>query len=369
MHAHTDQDFLDPIMSTLMRDPVRLPTSGVVCDRLVISRHLLSDPHDPFCRAPLVEEELTPVPELAEKIETYRREKLSILAAERAAKAAGEVGETESRKKSHQGVTVGERESEEGRAAGDGAGSVGEEQDAMVDGDSACVLISDGGEHETAARSSAMSEEGSRSGEGEDSVDMQQEFMDRMDLEHSGVSHEEQEDDVEDMDEEESGTHSDDSMSSRQGQAGEDGGGDDGMGTRRDGMLEHASAVAGQQPSAGHGAGAGGTSLQRRNTRRGRSAEGAGSNRRQRSRAPRMGEWIERSLGGEVGLTLSLNASYGNVSMLEQLHAVLGAAGLDLETFEGGGSADGAQRVELRDENGHSLVMGAGEMMSRYDAL
>ena len=55
--------------------------------------------------------------------------------------------------------------------------------------------------------------------------------------------------------------------------------------------------------------------------------------------------------------------------MLEQLHAVLGAAGLDLETFEGGGSADGAQRVELRDENGHSLVMGAGEMMSRYDAL
>ena len=82
-----------------------------------------------------------------------------------------------------------------------------------------------------------------------------------------------------------------------------------------------------------------------------------------------MGEWIEGSLGGEVGLTLSLNASYGNVSMLEQLHAVLGAAGLNLETSEGGGSADGAQRVELRGENGHSLVMGAGEMMSRYDAL
>ena len=82
-----------------------------------------------------------------------------------------------------------------------------------------------------------------------------------------------------------------------------------------------------------------------------------------------MGEWIESSLGGEEGLTISLNASYGNVSVLEQFHAVLGAAGLDLETLEGGGSADGAQRVELRDENGHSLVMGAGEMMSRYDAL
>ena len=53
-------DFLDPIMQTLMTDPVILPTSGQTMDRSVISRHLLSDPRDPFNRAPLSEAHLKP---------------------------------------------------------------------------------------------------------------------------------------------------------------------------------------------------------------------------------------------------------------------------------------------------------------------
>lgn len=39
--ADAPEDFLDPIMGTLMYDPVTLPTSGNVVDRNVISRHLL----------------------------------------------------------------------------------------------------------------------------------------------------------------------------------------------------------------------------------------------------------------------------------------------------------------------------------------
>lgn len=36
-------EFLDPIMGTLMKDPVVLPSSHMVVDRAVILRHLLSD--------------------------------------------------------------------------------------------------------------------------------------------------------------------------------------------------------------------------------------------------------------------------------------------------------------------------------------
>ncbi len=36
-------EFLDPIMSTIMRDPVMLPTSGNIVDRSTITQHLLND--------------------------------------------------------------------------------------------------------------------------------------------------------------------------------------------------------------------------------------------------------------------------------------------------------------------------------------
>eukprot|EP00011_Vannellida_sp_DIVA3-517-6-12_P012934 CAMPEP_0114624314 /NCGR_PEP_ID=MMETSP0168-20121206/10704_1 /TAXON_ID=95228 ORGANISM="Vannella sp., Strain DIVA3 517/6/12" /NCGR_SAMPLE_ID=MMETSP0168 /ASSEMBLY_ACC=CAM_ASM_000044 /LENGTH=1097 /DNA_ID=CAMNT_0001835587 /DNA_START=53 /DNA_END=3343 /DNA_ORIENTATION=- len=67
-------EFLDPIMSELMKDPVRLP-SGNVMDRAVIQRHLLSDATDPFTRAPLSPEDLVPVPELKEQIRAWLESK------------------------------------------------------------------------------------------------------------------------------------------------------------------------------------------------------------------------------------------------------------------------------------------------------
>ena len=53
-------EFLDPLMFTLMEDPVRLPVSKMVIDRSTIRSHLLSDPHDPFNRASLKIEDVLP---------------------------------------------------------------------------------------------------------------------------------------------------------------------------------------------------------------------------------------------------------------------------------------------------------------------
>ena len=47
------EEFLDPLMFNLMEDPVELPDSHTIIDRITIKRHLLNDPHDPFNRAPL----------------------------------------------------------------------------------------------------------------------------------------------------------------------------------------------------------------------------------------------------------------------------------------------------------------------------
>ena len=54
------EEFLDPLMYTLMEDPVILPVSRTVMDRSTIRSHLLSDPHDPFNRVPLVIEDVLP---------------------------------------------------------------------------------------------------------------------------------------------------------------------------------------------------------------------------------------------------------------------------------------------------------------------
>jgi len=39
--ANVPEDFLDPIMGELMRDPVVLPSSGQIVDRATIARHIL----------------------------------------------------------------------------------------------------------------------------------------------------------------------------------------------------------------------------------------------------------------------------------------------------------------------------------------
>jgi len=68
-------DFLDPMMFTLMTDPVRLPTSGTIMDRQHIARALLDNPQDPFSRQPLTAAELEPEVELKARIEAYVAQK------------------------------------------------------------------------------------------------------------------------------------------------------------------------------------------------------------------------------------------------------------------------------------------------------
>lgn len=65
-------EFLDPLIYTLMEDPVILPSSRVSIDRSTIRSHLLSDPNDPFNRAPLKIEDVKPG-----KTESDRTESLS----------------------------------------------------------------------------------------------------------------------------------------------------------------------------------------------------------------------------------------------------------------------------------------------------
>ncbi|KAG6451394.1 hypothetical protein O3G_MSEX007135 [Manduca sexta] len=72
--ADAPEEFRDPLMDTLMTDPVVLP-SGKVMDRSVILRHLLNSSTDPFNRQPLTEDQLRPATELKEKIQQWQREK------------------------------------------------------------------------------------------------------------------------------------------------------------------------------------------------------------------------------------------------------------------------------------------------------
>ncbi|XP_063292738.1 ubiquitin conjugation factor E4 A isoform X2 [Pelobates fuscus] len=67
-YADAPDEFLDPIMSTVMSDPVILPSSRVTVDRSTIARHLLSDQSDPFNRSPLTMDQMKPNLELKEKI-------------------------------------------------------------------------------------------------------------------------------------------------------------------------------------------------------------------------------------------------------------------------------------------------------------
>lgn len=70
------EEYLDPLLNTIMTDPVRLP-SGNIVDRSVIERHLLSSQHvDPFTRKPLSVDMLTPCDALRNEIRMYLRSKV-----------------------------------------------------------------------------------------------------------------------------------------------------------------------------------------------------------------------------------------------------------------------------------------------------
>lgn len=91
----TAANILDPLMYSLMDDPVILPGSRISIDRATIRSHLLSDPHDPFNRVPLKIEDVVagkqfPFPkccyttnppfldtDLKAKIEAFKTEKLA----------------------------------------------------------------------------------------------------------------------------------------------------------------------------------------------------------------------------------------------------------------------------------------------------
>ncbi|KAM9752040.1 ubiquitin conjugation factor E4 B isoform 2-T2 [Menidia menidia] len=75
-YSDAPDEFKDPLMDTLMTDPVILP-SGNIMDRSIILRHLLNSPTDPFNRQPLTESMLESVPELKERIHAWMREKQS----------------------------------------------------------------------------------------------------------------------------------------------------------------------------------------------------------------------------------------------------------------------------------------------------
>ncbi len=77
------EEFLDPLMAELMSDPVTLPASKAVMDRSTIRSHLLSDPTDPFNRAPLKIEEVITNEELRERIQSWKMEKKAARKAER----------------------------------------------------------------------------------------------------------------------------------------------------------------------------------------------------------------------------------------------------------------------------------------------
>ncbi|KAI0670862.1 ubiquitin conjugation factor E4 [Trametes maxima] len=68
-------EFLDPLMYTLMRDPVTLPSSRVVVDRATIKSHLLSDTKDPFNRMPLSLDDVLPNVELKQRIDSFLAER------------------------------------------------------------------------------------------------------------------------------------------------------------------------------------------------------------------------------------------------------------------------------------------------------
>ncbi|KAI4456816.1 ubiquitination factor e4 [Holotrichia oblita] len=69
--ADAPEEFKDPLMMTVMSDPVLLP-SGLIMDRPIIMRHLLNSNTDPFNRQHLTEDMLLPANELRERINLWK---------------------------------------------------------------------------------------------------------------------------------------------------------------------------------------------------------------------------------------------------------------------------------------------------------
>ncbi|PGH27512.1 hypothetical protein AJ80_00753 [Polytolypa hystricis UAMH7299] len=88
-------EFLDPLIYTLMEDPIILPSSKVTIDRATIRSHLLSDPNDPFNRSPLKIEDVIPDTELKAKIEAFKAERKAVSLAAATSAAADKMDTTD----------------------------------------------------------------------------------------------------------------------------------------------------------------------------------------------------------------------------------------------------------------------------------
>lgn len=85
----TPEEYTDPLMATLMEDPVILPRSRQTVDRTTVRGMLLSDPIDPFNRTPLTIEEVIPNDALREEIQAWKTARLAEKRAERTATVSG----------------------------------------------------------------------------------------------------------------------------------------------------------------------------------------------------------------------------------------------------------------------------------------
>ncbi|KAJ2704957.1 Ubiquitin conjugation factor E4 [Coemansia sp. IMI 203386] len=81
LENNAPDQYLDPLLASLITDPVRLPTSDTIMDLAVIKGQLLSDPRDPFNRAMLTVDMLEPVPELKQEIAAWREKMVEEYAA------------------------------------------------------------------------------------------------------------------------------------------------------------------------------------------------------------------------------------------------------------------------------------------------
>jgi len=75
LYADAPEEFLDPMLYTIMKNPVTLPESKTVIDYMTIKKHLMNDPHDPFNRGPLKIEDCPVNTELKKRIEAWLEEK------------------------------------------------------------------------------------------------------------------------------------------------------------------------------------------------------------------------------------------------------------------------------------------------------
>ena len=80
--ASLPDKFVDPLMGGVMNSPVRLPSSGKVCERKVVAQSLNRDGRDPFDDSPLSVEALIACLDLKAEINEWKANKQKALFSE-----------------------------------------------------------------------------------------------------------------------------------------------------------------------------------------------------------------------------------------------------------------------------------------------